>query len=321
MRAQGRGVRRRPHARDARLFDSSKRRSPTAPIVLATTARAHDQAKPVVGAGRGGAPDGAARRGGRDASASCSGASAYGLENEEVALADEIVTCRSIPPSPRSISRRRCWSSPTSGSSSSSGGALPFRMPEKSPPAPQAATPRILRHARARAREGRVFPPAGKARHHADQSAQHLPPHAADPAGHPDLARRHHGDRRGPQGAGARRRARRRGGGDAAHAAGRAWQGRAPAERGPVRGLARLLRRNPTEAERMLWDALVNDRRFAGEGFKRQVPVGAAHHRLRVVPAAHGDRSDARRRERSGRAKRAPTNAPGSTSEAIGSSR
>jgi tRNA/rRNA methyltransferase len=50
--------------------------------------------------------------------------------------------------------------------------------------------------------------------------------------------------------------------------------GRLPKERGPVRGLARLLRRNPTEAERALWQALVNDRRFAGRGFKRQTPVG-----------------------------------------------
>ena len=41
-----------------------------------------------------------------------------------------------------------------------------------------------------------------------------------------------------------------------------------------MRGLARLLRRNPTEAERALWQALVNDRRFAGRGFKRQTPVG-----------------------------------------------
>ena len=46
-------------------------------------------------------------------------------------------------------------------------------------------------------------------------------------------------------------------------------------ERGPVRGLARLLRRNPTDAERALWHALTNDRRFAGKGIKRQVPVGA----------------------------------------------
>ena len=47
-----------------------------------------------------------------------------------------------------------------------------------------------------------------------------------------------------------------------------------PGERGPVRGLSRLLRRNPTDAERALWQALVNDRRFAGRGFKRQTPIG-----------------------------------------------
>ncbi|MBN4668378.1 DUF559 domain-containing protein, partial [Pandoraea nosoerga] len=40
-----------------------------------------------------------------------------------------------------------------------------------------------------------------------------------------------------------------------------------------VRGLARLLRRNPTDAERILWQALTRDRRFAGQ-FKRQTPVG-----------------------------------------------
>jgi tRNA/rRNA methyltransferase len=43
---------------------------------------------------------------------------------------------------------------------------------------------------------------------------------------------------------------------------------------GPVRGLARLLRRNPTDVERALWHALVNDKQFAGKGFKRQTPVG-----------------------------------------------
>jgi tRNA/rRNA methyltransferase len=49
---------------------------------------------------------------------------------------------------------------------------------------------------------------------------------------------------------------------------------RVPSEGAPVRGLSRLLRRNPTDAERALWNALVNDRRFAGRGFKRQVPIG-----------------------------------------------
>ena len=42
---------------------------------------------------------------------------------------------------------------------------------------------------------------------------------------------------------------------------------------GSIRGLARLLRRNPTDAERLLWKALTTDRRFAGQ-FKRQTPVG-----------------------------------------------
>ncbi len=37
--------------------------------------------------------------------------------------------------------------------------------------------------------------------------------------------------------------------------------------------LARLLRRNPTDAERILWQALTTDRRFAAQ-FKRQTPVG-----------------------------------------------
>jgi tRNA/rRNA methyltransferase len=47
----------------------------------------------------------------------------------------------------------------------------------------------------------------------------------------------------------------------------------APEHSGSVRGLARLLRRNPTDAERILWQALTRDRRFAGQ-FKRQTPVG-----------------------------------------------
>jgi len=33
------------------------------------------------------------------------------------------------------------------------------------------------------------------------------------------------------------------------------------------------LRRNPTDAERILWEGLRTDRRFAGQ-FKRQTPVG-----------------------------------------------
>jgi tRNA/rRNA methyltransferase len=50
-------------------------------------------------------------------------------------------------------------------------------------------------------------------------------------------------------------------------------EARSPSESGTVRGLARLLRRNPTDAERILWQALKTDRRFAAQ-FKRQTPVG-----------------------------------------------
>jgi len=53
-----------------------------------------------------------------------------------------------------------------------------------------------------------------------------------------------------------------------------AEHGQMPNEGGPVRGLSRLLRRNPTEGERNFWDAFIRDRRFVGQGFKRQVPVG-----------------------------------------------
>src|SRR5207253_5915600 len=45
-------------------------------------------------------------------------------------------------------------------------------------------------------------------------------------------------------------------------------QGGQGGESSSMRGLARLLRRNPTDAERILWKALTTDRRFAGQ-FKR----------------------------------------------------
>ena len=47
--------------------------------------------------------------------------------------------------------------------------------------------------------------------------------------------------------------------------------GVAPDSSSTLKGLARLLRRNPTDAERILWQALTRDRRFAGQ-FKRQTP-------------------------------------------------
>ena len=87
--------------------------------------------------------------------------------------------------------------------------------------------------------------------------------------------RRGGGAHRGSQGAGARRGARRRGGGGLARAAGRVRRRPCPWRAWPGAWPARLLRRNPTEAERVLWQALTGDRRLAGMGFKRQTPVGS----------------------------------------------
>ena len=74
--------------------------------------------------------------------------------------------------------------------------------------------------------------------------------------------------------------------------------GRMPDEQGPVRGLARLLRRNTSDAERVLWKALTKDRRFAGR-FKRQTPVGrqipdfvSFVHRVAIELIAEGETAE-----------------------------
>jgi len=79
-----------------------------------------------------------------------------------------------------------------------------------------------------------------------------------------------------------------------------------PSESGTVRGLARLLRRNPTDAERILWQALTTDRRFAGQ-FKRQTPVGrhipdfvSFVHRL-AIELINPDETDVIARDRAAR--------------------
>jgi tRNA/rRNA methyltransferase len=75
----------------------------------------------------------------------------------------------------------------------------------------------------------------------------------------------------------------------------------------PIRGISRLIRRNPTEAERALWDVMTKDRRFAGRAFKRAVPIGPhvadlVSFPLRVVvdfePHTQGDEAAERRTEK-----------------------
>jgi tRNA/rRNA methyltransferase len=54
----------------------------------------------------------------------------------------------------------------------------------------------------------------------------------------------------------------------------RAGGGAAESGHSPLRGLSRLVRRNPPPALKALWTAMMADRRFAGRGFRRHVPVG-----------------------------------------------
>ncbi len=84
------------------------------------------------------------------------------------------------------------------------GRELPFGMPQKSQAAPRQQLLAFFANLERELEKVEFFRPAGQARDDADQPAQHLLAHAADAAGHPDALRRHHVDRRGPQGTGAR---------------------------------------------------------------------------------------------------------------------
>ena len=91
----------------AELFDTLEQAVADLDLVFATTARAHDQAKPVVG------PEAAAREivahvGSGGGAGILFGRERAGLTNEEVALANRIVTFPSIRALPRSTWRRRC---------------------------------------------------------------------------------------------------------------------------------------------------------------------------------------------------------------------
>ena len=229
------GVAGRARLRDgrrARIASSNRRSSSTSveaaigdlTYVFATTARAHDQAKPVSDAGEA-AQIAAEKVAAGESVGIMFGRERNGLENDEVALADRIIT---LPVNPAFASlnlaqavvdrrlrvvqadiRRRA--------------AVPHAAKIRGRAA--RAVARVLRQPRTRTGEGRVLPSARQARDDADQPAQHLLAHAADAAGHPDPARRRHVDRGGAQGSGARRRARQPRGGGVARAARRAERG------------------------------------------------------------------------------------------------
>jgi tRNA/rRNA methyltransferase len=255
----------------AELYDTLEAAVADCAFVLATTARAHDQAKPVVGPAEAAALL-APRVAAGETVAILFGRERNGLENDEVALADRIVT---LPVNPAFASLNLAqavvivayeWFKIAGGET------LPFAMPQKSPTAPKEQLLAFFAAVERELEKVEFFRPPDKRETmqiNLRNIFTRMQPTQQDIQTLHGVIMSIAEGRKGPA----------RGGvldGEEAEMlrALLAEHGPGRQERGPVRGLARLLRRNPTEAERALWQALVNDRRFAGRGFKRQTPVG-----------------------------------------------
>jgi tRNA/rRNA methyltransferase len=257
----------------AELFETLEAAIDDCTLVLAATARAHDQAKPVIGA------DDAARLiapqvAGGESIAIVFGRERNGLENSEIALVDQIIT---LPVNPAFASLNLAqavvivtyeWFKHTSGR------ALPFAAPVKSRPAPKQQLHAFFASLERELEKVEFFrPPEKRAtmRINLRNIFHRMIPTQQDIQTLHGVITAIAEGRKGPAKGGILS-------GDEAQILrtllAEHGEGRVPSERAPVRGLARLLRRNPTDAERLLWEALVNDRRLAGRGFKRQVPVG-----------------------------------------------
>ncbi len=242
-------------------------------FVLAATARNHDQAKPVIGA-EAAAAQAAPRVAAGENVAIVFGRERNGLENHEVALADAILT---LPVNPAFASLNLAQAVVIAGYEwfkLQSGAKLPFETPRRSPQASKQQLDAFFTDLERELEKVEFFRPEekrGTMSVNLRNIFQRMAPSQQD-------VRTLHGvvtalvqGRKGPA----------RGGVLDAEGAEKLREliaehgaARAPSERMPLRGLPRLLRRNPTDAERALWQALVNDRRFAGLGFKRQVPIG-----------------------------------------------
>ena len=257
---------------NAVLYDSLGAAIGDCNFVLAATARNHDQAKPVIGADAA-AAEAAPRVAVGETVAIVFGRERNGLENYEVGMADRIVT---LPVNPAFASLNLAQAVVIIGYEwfKRAGGALPFAMPEKSPPAAKqqlAAFFADLEHELEKVEFFRPEEKRGTMSVNLRNIFQRMAPSQQD-------VRTLHGvimaiaqGRKGPARGGVLDPAGAEMLRDLISEQGAA---RVLDDRAPVRGLSRLLRRNPTEAERTLWQALVNDRRFAGRGFKRQVPIG-----------------------------------------------
>ena len=258
---------------EAALYDSLEAAIADCTFVLATTARAHDQAKPVIGPAEA-AAEMTPRIAAGETVAILFGRERNGLENDEVALSDRIIT---LPVNPAFASLNLAqavvivayeWFKLQSAE------RLPFKMPQKSAPAPKEQLLAFFASLERELEKVEFFRPPDKREtmqiNLRNIFARMQPTQQDIQTLHGVIMAIAEG-RKGPA----------RGGvldGEEAEMlrALIAEHGGAPgtSPQSPARGLARLLRRNPTEAERALWQALTNDRRFASSGFKRQTPVG-----------------------------------------------
>ena len=239
-------------------------------FVLATTARAHDQSKPVVSAEQA-AAEMTPRIASGETVALIFGRERYGLENDEVGQADRILTLP-VNPAFASLNLAQAVIVVAYEWFKLSGTGLPFSTAERSPPAQKEQLAAFFTNLEKELEKVEFFRPAekrGVMRVNLRNIFQRIAPTQQDVRTlHGVVNALTHG-----------RKGSARGGvldGDEASRL-RALintQGPVAGDSAP-RGLAKLLRRNPTEAERLLWQGLTNDRRFAGCGFKRQVPVGA----------------------------------------------
>jgi len=257
---------------EAELFDTLEAAIADCTFVLAATARAHDQAKRVVGPAEA-AAEIAPRIAAGARVAILFGRERNGLESNEVALADRFVTLP-VNPAFASLNLAQAVVIVAYEWFKFAGTGLPFAMPEKSAPAPKQQLLAFFASLERELEKVEFFRPPDKRKTmqiNLRNIFTRMQPTQQDMQTLHGVIMAIAEGRKGPA----------RGGvldGEEAELL-RALlaehgSGRVPKERGPVRGLARLLRRNPTEAERGLWQALTNDRRFAGRGFKRQTPVG-----------------------------------------------
>jgi tRNA/rRNA methyltransferase len=253
---------------NALVFETLEEAVADCNFVLACTARQHDQAKPVIGADTA-AAEMTPRVAAGEKVALVFGRERYGLEMHEVGLAHRIIT---LPVNPAFASLNLAQAVVILGYEwfKGSGGTLPFKMAEKSPPAPQQQLAAFFRTLESELDKVEFFRPAAKREvmlNNLRNIFLRIAPTEQDIQTLHGIVAMLAKGRKGPARGGVldAQEAQRLREVIAEHGAG---------EHAPARGLAKLLRRNPTEAERIVWQALTNDRRFAGREFRRQVPVG-----------------------------------------------